>query len=134
MALWKCGNTDRAISVAKKSAEVDLSLGNIVSGLALVAKMVYHKLGPSYALQEIRNAPVEALSNSKCFLSSLAVAVACGDDSAISTLLQSHSSSFPHEILINAQLLVAASKQVCLKFIPLELVSEVSFPVSFYQQ
>ncbi|CAM6087406.1 unnamed protein product [Calypogeia fissa] len=112
VALWECGSTDKAISVAKKSAEIDLNLGNIVGGLSLVAKMVYHKFGPSYALEEIRNASVEALSNSRYFLSSLAVAVVCGHDSAIASLLRSHSSSFSHEILIKAHLLVAASKQL----------------------
>jgi hypothetical protein len=119
VALWQSGLTDKAISAARKSAEVDLSLRNVVAGLALVVKMVHNKFGPSHALSEIGKASVEALSNARYFLSALAVAVLCGDNSAAATLMHGHSSSFTHDILIQAHLLVAASKQVCVKASPL---------------
>lgn len=127
MALWESGSTDKAISVARKAAEVDSKLGNVVAGLTLVAKMVYQKFGPSYALGEVRNASVEALSDARYFLTALAVAVVSGDESAISSLLASHSSSFPNEILIQAHLLVADSKQVRDKVI--SFLPSISCPV-----
>ncbi|KAL2650302.1 hypothetical protein R1flu_018430 [Riccia fluitans] len=112
VALWQKGFGDKAILMARKSMEIELNAESIIGGQALLVKMIYSKSDVKPALVELQTASSEVFSDVKFCLTALAVAALSGDEQTLLSLTDACREALGHDGLLQAQLLLGASKQI----------------------
>ncbi|KAL3701968.1 hypothetical protein R1sor_019990 [Riccia sorocarpa] len=112
VALWQEGLRDKAVLMARKSMEVELEADTIIGGQTLLVKMIYGKSGVKPALLELKTVSSDVFLDVKFCLTALAVAALSGDEQALCSLTNACQETLGHDGLIQAQLLIGASKQM----------------------